>query len=213
MQEVEDRAEDGEPVRPAGRVEPALEHLGRHVAEEQETLQREDVLDMDGGPEIVRVAAHQLVGEEEPDERHPVPEEQAPASQEDGGQAERDEQHVGGDRDATDDHQHRQESDVPAQETDEEPVVASPEAIPGAEGRLRGHALGRAGLVAHVACGWSVVAGCSPAVRVTPLVGDGPHLCAPLSVALDRGVLGRRRHQQLVVERAVAGSAGRRRGA
>ena len=139
VQEVEDRRRRGEDVRAGRRMERVLEDLGRDRSEEQQSLDRQDVGDVDGDPEVVGVAAHQLVGEEQPDERDPVAQEQAAAAEQDGGEAEGDEQHVRRDRDAPDEHQGRQDHDVGGDRPEQDPVVAPTE----------GRGLGRFAQVGH----------------------------------------------------------------
>ena len=108
-------------------MEGVLEDLGRDQAEEQQPLDGEDVGHVDGQADVVGVAAHQLVGEEQPDERDPVAHEQPSAADEDGGQAERDEQDVRGDRHAPDEHERRQDDDIGANRPQQDPVVAPAE--------------------------------------------------------------------------------------
>ena len=128
MEEVEDGRDRGQDVRAAGRVERVLEDLGRQVAQEERPLEGQDVGDVDGQADVVGVAAHQLVGEEQADERDPVAQEQPTAAEQHGGQTEGHEEHVGGDRHAADEHQRRQDHDVGADRPEQDPVVAPAEA-------------------------------------------------------------------------------------
>ncbi len=96
-------------------------------------------VDVDRQADVVGVAAHQLVGEEQADERDPVAQEQPAASEQDGRQPERDEQDVRRDRHPADEHQRRQDHDVGADRPEQDPIVAPAE--------RRG--LGRLGRVGH----------------------------------------------------------------
>ena len=105
-------------------MERVLEDLRRHVAQEERPLEGQDVADVDGQADVVGVAAHQLVGEEQADERDPVAQEEPAAAEQDGGQAERHEEHVGRDRHAADEHQRGEDDDVGADRPEQDPVVA-----------------------------------------------------------------------------------------
>ena len=74
------------------------------MAEEERTLGVQDIGHVNAHSEIVGVAPHQLVCKEQPDERDPVAQEQPAAADEDCREAQGDQEHVGGDRDAPTDH-------------------------------------------------------------------------------------------------------------
>jgi hypothetical protein len=97
----------------------------RQLAERQadRLFDRDDVRDVDRQAEFVRVAAHQLVGEEQGQERNPVAQEQ-PASAEDyRGESQADHDHVRRQRNTAGDHQQREKDGVGDHAAKHQPVV------------------------------------------------------------------------------------------
>ena len=114
VQEVEHHRERGQVVRARGRahVEKALQPRGGQAAEPDDPLHRYHVGDVDRLAKLVRVAPHELVGEEERDERYPVAQEQLAAAEQQGREPERDDHHVRGDGYPLGDHQDRKDHGV-----------------------------------------------------------------------------------------------------
>ena len=79
---------------------------GSGALEGQEALGDGHVLDMDGQARVVRDPAHQLVGEEQGDERDPVPEEEPASPEDDRRQAERHRQDIRRERHPALEHDH-----------------------------------------------------------------------------------------------------------
>ena len=130
MQEVEPLGDRGQVVgvRCRSRVE-ALEQRRRQRTQPHDPLQRDYVCNVDRQPELVGVASHQLVGEEERHERDPVAQEELAAAEQYGCQAEADDNDVGRDGDAPSDHQDGEQDRVGGDGYQKQPIVASTEML------------------------------------------------------------------------------------
>ena len=97
------------------------------MSKADEALERDDVCDMDGQTELVGVAAHQLVREEEGDERDPVAQEELAATQQEGGQGQGHDHDIGRHADSPNDHQDRENDDVAGHGCQKQTIVSPPQ--------------------------------------------------------------------------------------
>ncbi len=125
VEHVHGGREDGEWVGPGRRAKGGLEDLGRERSEGQEALGDGHVLHMDGQARVVGDPAHQLVGEEQGDERDPVPEEEPAPTEDDRRQAERHRQDIRRERQPALEHDHDDQQRV-AEHGDHQQTVVPP---------------------------------------------------------------------------------------
>ena len=151
VQEVEDNGERGQVVGARRRpgVEEALQPGGRQATQADDPLDRDHVGDMDRLTELVGVATHQLVCEEQRDERDPVAQEEASPAKEQRGQPKCHHHQVGRDGDPLCDHQDREKNCVRRYGGQQESVVAAAQMSvrlrAGAVARIRPRGIGRRG--------------------------------------------------------------------
>ena len=111
-----------------GRGQQVLEPRGRKRPPEEPELEVANVGDVDRESGVVGDPAHQLVGEEDHDERKPIAEEEPGAADEDRDQAERHEQDVRRDPQAAREHQPDDQRAV-STDRDEQPALGAAPSI------------------------------------------------------------------------------------